>query len=281
MINSNKKIIITGSSGIIGSSLKNFLKKKRYSIILFQGTKQKKSTLTYSQILKLNSVHCLIHLAGKDDYNSISNSQIAYVNYELDNKIKSMINKLDIKLVIFSSTNMVYEGSKKSFISEKTKVLATSIYAKSKLNSEKIFTKLNSKIIILRIPSVLSRFSKKGLIYFLVKKMIKNKNIEIFNPLSLFNNVILQDDLNKIILSLIKKEKKLNKKTLLNISAEKPINFMSMINFMLKKIKSNSNIIIKVKKQKSKIYSNKAQRKLLDFRVKSVKNSINHFLDEI
>ena len=36
-----------------------------------------------------------------------------------------------------------------------------------------------------------------------------------------------------------------------------------------------------VKKQKSKIYSNKAQRKLLDFRVKSVKNSINHFLDEI
>ena len=281
MINSNKKIIITGSSGIIGSSLKNFLKKKRYSIILFQGTKQKKSTLTYSQILKLNSVHCLIHLAGKDDYNSISNSQIAYVNYELDNKIKSMINKLDIKLVIFSSTNMVYEGSSKKIICEKSRIYPISIYSKAKIKSELLLSKLKSKIVILRLPSVLSIKSKKGLIYFLYKKMKGNKYIEIFNPKSLFNNVILQDDLNKIILSLIKKEKKLNKKTLLNISAEKPINFMSMINFMLKKIKSNSNIIIKIKKQNSKIYSNKAQRKLLDFRVKSVKNSINHFLDEI
>ena len=281
MINSNKKIIITGSSGIIGSSLKNFLKKKKYSIILFQGTKKKKSTLTYSQILKLNSVHCLIHLAGKDDYNSISNSQIAYVNYELDNKIKSMINKLDIKLVIFSSTNMVYEGSSKKIIYEKSRIYPTSIYSKAKIKSELLLSKLKSKIVILRLPSVLSIKSKKGLIYFLYKKMKGNKYIEIFNPKSLFNNVILQDDLNKIILSLIKKEKKLNKKTLLNISAEKPINFMSMINFMLKKIKSNSNIIIKVKKQNSKIYSNKAQRKLLDFRVKSVKNSINHFLDEI
>ena len=281
MINSNKKIIITGSSGIIGSSLKNFLKKKRYSIILFQGTKKKKSTLTYSQILKLNSVHCLIHLAGKDENNSISNSQIAYVNYELDNKIKSMINKLDIKLVIFSSTNMVYEGSSKKIIYEKSRIYPTSIYSKAKIKSELLLSKLKSKIVILRLPSVLSIKSKKGLIYFLYKKMKGNKYIEIFNPKSLFNNVILQDDLNKIILSLIKKEKKLNKKTLLNISAEKPINFMSMINFMLKKIKSNSNIIIKVKKQNSKIYSNKAQRKLLDFRVKSVKNSINHLLDEI
>ena len=281
MINSNKKIIITGSSGIIGSSLKNFLKKKRYSIILFQGTKKKKSTLTYSQILKLNSVHCLIHLAGKDENNSISNSQIAYVNHELDNKIKSMINKLDIKLVIFSSTNMVYEGSSKKIIYEKSRIYPTSIYSKAKIKSELLLSKLKSKIVILRLPSVLSIKSKKGLIYFLYKKMKGNKYIEIFNPKSLFNNVILQDDLNKIILSLIKKEKKLNKKTLLNISAEKPINFMSMINFMLKKIKSNSNIIIKVKKQNSKIYSNKAQRKLLDFRVKSVKNSINHLLDEI
>jgi len=280
MKNKNKTIILTGSSGIIGKSLKIFLKKKHLNLILLEGSQKKKNTKNLKEILDLNFIDCLIHLAGKDDYNSSSPEEIIKKNIHLDKQVSQIVKKLKIPLIIFSSTNRVYEGSKKSFISEKTKVLATSIYAKSKLNSEKIFTKLNSKIIILRIPSVLSRFSKKGLIYFLIKKMIKNKNIEIFNPSSLFNNVILQEDLNKIIYFIIMNENKLKKKEIFNISSENPIKFNELIKYMLKKINSNSKIVLRNKNFISKTYSNKYQKKIFHFKINSVKDSISKYLND-
>ena len=56
---------------------------------------------------------------------------------------------------------------------------------------------------------------KKGLIYNFLKKMLSNKRIEVFNPKSLFNNVILQKDLNKIIYFLIMKKFSKKKKLLI------------------------------------------------------------------
>ena len=38
----NKTIILTGSSGVIGKSLKNFLKKKSLNLILLNGSTKKK-----------------------------------------------------------------------------------------------------------------------------------------------------------------------------------------------------------------------------------------------
>ena len=276
----NKTIILTGSSGIIGKSLKIFLKKKYLNLILLEGSQKKKNTKNLKEILDLNFVDCLIHLAGKDDYNSSSQEEIIKKNIHLDKQVSQIVKKLKIPHIIFASTNRVYEGSKKSFISEKTKVYPQSVYAKSKLNSEKIFTKLNSKITILRIPSVLSKYSRKGLIYFTIRKMIKNKNIEIYNPSSLFNNVITQEDLNKIIYFIISKEKKLKKKEIININSVNPIKFDKIIKHLLKKINSNSKIIIKKKSLTSKIYSNKYQKKIFNFKVNSVKRSLNYYLND-
>lgn len=276
----NKTIILTGSSGIIGKSLKIFLKKKHLNLILLEGSQKKKNTKNLKEILDLNFVDCLIHLAGKDDYNSSSQEEIIKKNIHLDKQVSQIVKKLKIPHIIFASTNRVYEGSKKSFISEKTKVYPQSVYAKSKLNSEKIFIKLNSKITILRIPSVLSKYSRKGLIYFTIRKMIKNKNIEIYNPSSLFNNVITQEDLNKIIYFIISKEKKLKKKEIININSVNPIKFDKIIKHLLKKINSNSKIIIKKKSLTSKIYSNKYQKKIFNFKVNSVKRSLNYYLND-
>ena len=43
MKNKNKTIILTGSSGIIGKSLKIFLKKKHLNLILLEGSQKKKN----------------------------------------------------------------------------------------------------------------------------------------------------------------------------------------------------------------------------------------------
>ena len=281
MENKKKTIILTGSSGIIGKDLKVFLKKKKnINLILLEGSKKKKSTKNLKEILDLNFADCIIHIAGKDDYNSSSPKEIIKNNTKLDKQVSQIVKRLKIPLIIFSSTNRVYEGSNQIFISEKTKPFTSSIYARSKLNSEKILSKLNSKIIILRLPSVLSRFSKKGLIYFISKKMIKDKNIEIFNPLSLFNNVILQEDLNKIIYFILLKKNKFKKKEIFNISAEKPIKFIQLIKYMLKKTNSKSKLVIRNKNLISKSYLNKYQKKIFHFKIKSVKNSIKTYLND-
>ena len=64
----------------------------------------------------------MIHLAGKDEYNSNSPEEITKKNIHLDKQVSRIIKKLKIPLIIFSSTNRVYESSNKSFISEKTKL---------------------------------------------------------------------------------------------------------------------------------------------------------------
>lgn len=275
-----KTIILTGSSGVIGKSLKNFLKKKSLNLILLENSKRKKNTKNLKEILDLDFVDCVIHLAGKDDYNSVSSKEIVKINRQLDNKLCLIVKKLKIPHIIFASTNRVYEGSKKNLISEKTKVYPQSDYAKSKLNSEKILSNLNSKITILRIPSVLSKYSKKGLIYFIIRKMIKNENVEIYNPSSLFNNVITQEDLNKIIYFIISKEKKLKKKEIINVNSVNPMKIDKIIKYLLKRNNSNSKIIIKKKTLRSKIYSNNYQKKIFNFRVNSVKNSLNNYLND-
>lgn len=175
----------------------------------------------------------------------------------------------------------MYEGSKKKKIINSSLAVPISSYGKSKINSEKVFSKLNIKLVILRLPSVLSKHSKKGLIYFIYKKMIRNKEVKIFNPNSLFNNVILQNDLNKAIFNLIKQRGNLPRKKIINLTALKPIKFIHMIKFMLKKIKSNSLITVCKNNKVSKLYLNEGQRNLFDFKIKSVKNSINSYLNDL
>ena len=277
----SKSILITGSTGIIGKSLVLFLKKKKFNLVFSKGSKSKDFLKNLKKDLKSNSIDCLIHLAGKDDYNSNSPQEIKKINLKIDKQLIKVVKKFNIPFVIFSSTNRVYEGSKKKKIINNSLTIPISPYGKSKIKSEKAFSKLNLKLVILRLPSVLSKHSKKGLIYFIYKKMIKNKEVKIFNPNSLFNNVILQDDLNKAIFNLIKQKQNLPRKKIINLAALKPIKFIHLIKFMLRKIKSNSLITVCKNNKISKLYLNKDSRNLFDFKIKSVKNSINSYLNDL
>lgn len=276
-----KSILITGSTGVIGKSLVSFLEKKKINLIFSKGLKSKNFLKNLREDLTFNSIGCLIHLAGKDDYNSNFPQEIKKVNLKIDKQLVNVVKRFNIPFVIFSSTNRVYEGSKKKKIINSSLAVPISSYGKSKINSEKVFSKLNIKLVILRLPSVLSKHSKKGLIYFIYKKMIRNKEVKIFNPNSLFNNVILQNDLNKAIFNLIKQRGNLPRKKIINLTALKPIKFIHMIKFMLKKIKSNSLITVCKNNKVSKLYLNEGQRNLFDFKIKSVKNSINSYLNDL
>ena len=162
------KILITGSSGYIGSCLSNYLKDQK-NIYLIDKVNPKKfdkknfffikcdlnNTEKLEKVLRKIKPEIIIHLAAK----STVNEKIDKNKY-IDNNIKATKNlikvmlKLKINKIIFSSTAAVYDRNLK-FLKEKHSLKPISNYGKSKLIAEKMIKK-NKKIkyVILRFFNV-------------------------------------------------------------------------------------------------------------------------------
>ena len=107
-----KTIIITGGTGVIGHEISQFLKKQnKYEIILFG--KNELNDKSFLTTIVSKKIFCLIHLAGKDDYNSKSKNEISKVNDNLTFKISKFCQYNLVQNFIFASTNRVYEGVQK------------------------------------------------------------------------------------------------------------------------------------------------------------------------
>lgn len=199
------KIIITGSSGYIGSCLYECLKKKHevFGIDknIFQIKKQKNffrcDLLNYNKFNKIiNTIKpdIIIHLAAQSTIDFIKDKNKYNQNNTIatNNVIKS-INKNKIKHLIFSSTAAVYKASNK-LLKENSIKQPNNIYGKTKLRCEnnilKKTNKKNTNFIIFRFFNVCSSlYSQKvgelhnpetHLIPIMVSKFKKNKKIYIY-----------------------------------------------------------------------------------------------------
>lgn len=275
MKNIKKTILITGGSGFIGQNLRN-IDVTKYNT-LYLSYKKKIKNVKKDKIVNINNIFnkvkkidFIIHLAGSDDFyikKGIKNN-----NIKLDKLIKKLVDHFSIKKIVFASSNRVYEGNKKNYISENSTVKPISVYAKSKLNTEKILKKMKCKIIILRLPSVISKDFSKGLIFRVIRTLKKNKNLKIFNSQLPFNNIIFLENLIKIIIYSINFIER--KKTIINIAAVNPVKFINVIKYLVKMTKSKSKIIEDDSKSSLKHYSTKFQNQLYKFKIFTVKNSL-------
>ena len=99
-----------------------------------------------------------------------------------------------------------------SLINENSTLEYNDAYGESKLMFEDYLYKLsliNSKIktLILRLPGYVGKNSKNNFISSIKNKIINDEEVVFVNPNSLFNNVIHEKTLSKIILKFIYKEK--------------------------------------------------------------------------
>lgn len=283
-----KKILISGSTGFIGSNLIEFFSKKYEVYALIRSVKKKKlkEDINYilyrdlNKFLKNNSINYLIHAAAKSPALDTKIDEYIKSNIELT---KFLINKsiiYGIKNFIFLSSLSIYGESKNNFIDEKTEIINPSDYGISKLICEKIIIQNSNKInfSIIRLPGVVGKNSVRNWITNILADVKSNKEINIYNPDHKFNNIIHVNDLCKFINNLIKLN--ILKNDILCISTIERLTIKNIILNLVFLTNSKSKINIRNKKTKSFYIKNSKILKNYNFKPMTTKETLLTFVND-
>ena len=204
-------------------------------------------------------------------------------NMKITKNIIKFCNENSVEKVIYLSAILVYGLITKKIISENQRPIKSNLYGKSKFLSEKLFCKKNNrfKTICLRIPGVFTLDLTKDhpLIIKILKKIIKNKDIHIYNYNKKFNNICDTEEIVKFINIILKKKN--IQSGIYNFSSSKPIRFIQVINLMKKIFNSHSRVINKKIDKKSFIISNKKIKNDFNLKISTTKNIITRCCQQI
>jgi|APSaa5957512622_1039677.scaffolds.fasta_scaffold27765_2 nucleoside-diphosphate-sugar epimerase len=206
-----QKILIVGSSGLVGKNFFNMLNKK-YRI----DNIDKHNVNKAKEIISNNHYDFLIYLALSKEYKSnVYTQDILFVNVELLRMVlEQSIGR--VKNVIYFSTGSVYRKSKSKLNSDSIlDYNSSNPYVLSKIMGEMLmqsFEKFYESCIIVRPFYIYGPGQNKNMLFnFLIDKISNNENIIIgkdgglvFNPIHVFDVVHFLD---KIIMEPISNKK--------------------------------------------------------------------------
>ena len=247
-------ILITGNTGYIGRSILNLgiNKNNKFIFINKKKTYQKKNIKNFHfkdfKKIKNFNIELLIHLAAVDGENlnpNLNPKKIIKENKKIDKILIYLQKNNNIKKILFSSSNKIFENNYQEIITHKTIPKPENAYGLSKLCTEKIIKNKFKSFLILRLPSVIGPRLKKGLIFRFLKKIKKNKEIKIYNINKKFNNIFDVKDLIKIINIYLKETGKI-KKTF-NMCSCDDITILDLLKYLHKIMNKKLKIVTLIK----------------------------------
>jgi nucleoside-diphosphate-sugar epimerase len=174
-------LLISGSTGFVGSNLSLYLKKlKSYNIIPFDRKIQK---------IKITNIDTVIHLAGKaHDLKNVTQSNDYFEsNYLLTKKIFDAFINSSANVFIFISSVKAAADSIEGVLTEDITPKPKTIYGQSKLAAEEyilsVKNKMDKRVYILR-PCMIHGPNNKGNLNLLYKFISKG----IPYPFGIYNN---------------------------------------------------------------------------------------------
>lgn len=219
-------ILVTGSNGYIGTVLVSKLINKGYKVagidtLYFKNSSLGKYTINYPLIKKdirnledinLSNYDGIIHLAAlcNDLLGEIRPQATLDINYRATLNLARKAKKAGVKRFIFSSSCSIYGAKRGEILSENSRTIPVTAYAKSKLLSEKALVKLadrNFCVGILRNSTVYG-FSPKLrndiVVNNLVSSSILNNKINILSDGTPWRALIDIRDLANIFMEFLK-----------------------------------------------------------------------------
>lgn len=215
------KYIISGTNGNVGSLIKHSFN----------------DCSVYNKDIKSSTADIFIHLASKSNAN-VTDTINSNINYLL--KTIDFCKQNNIKKFIFFSAMSIYNNTNKEDITEEDYYFDTDFYSTSKLFGENILKESELKVLIIRLPMVLTRESNNGILNRILNKLENNEDIILQNSYKLFNNFISVDDIYNFIVNYTF-EKKFER---INLGSKKDHSLLQIIKFLKKKTLSKSKIII-------------------------------------
>ncbi len=202
-----KNIFITGSSGLLGGYLKNYLKKKKIKFKIFKRNKYKNyNKIYFCKFFKRNNYTHIINLAAYTDVDACEKNKSVSkrINVSFLKKICDGIkmSNLNIKLIHFSTDQMYYNLNQNNEKNLKIR----NYYTACKIMSEKISLSVDS--IILRTNFFGKSLVKKRISFTdWIYNSIKNKK-KIYLADDIFFSPIWINSLIKLIFKFINSNKK-------------------------------------------------------------------------
>lgn len=239
-----KKIVVTGGAGYIGSVLtKELLDIGCKTVVLDKmsfGQKLPRDLLDHPRfdfvkgdirhiedlVEALKGADCVIHLACivGDPACNLNRDDTISTNFESTKTLVEIAKYRKVRRIIFASTASVY-GKTVNLADEKTETNPLSLYAKTKLDSEKIILqsyRYGITPVVLRLSTVFGvsdRMRFDLVLNFLTAKAIREKKVDIFGGMQ-YRPLIHVRDVAEAFAKTMKADAKIIEGEIFNVGAE-------------------------------------------------------------
>ena len=251
-------ILITGVSGFIGNYFAHKLRNHSYEIIgtarnrSFSETNYKVYYIDIAEGLDIEEpVDLIIHAAAQSPAAGISTSDFIQANVNGTYQVIRYARQCGIRKLIYLSSVSIYGRPVKPVVDEFTSVVDPCPYGISKFLGECLLKDESSWLSasILRLPGVIGKGAMTPWIATLANKMRQDKEVSIYNPDALFNNILCLNDLADFIIRLIHGD--WPETTTVTLASKKPLSVFDTVTLLKECLHSESKIHIKKAKKNS------------------------------
>jgi nucleoside-diphosphate-sugar epimerase len=301
--NNRNVILITGGAGYIGTVLIPILLNQGYKVRLFDnfmfGLKPLACFINHPNLeivigdirknediqkIKFDDVDSVVHLAAivGDPACAVQGDVAVETNFIATTRIINLCKTHKINKFVFVSSCSVYGAKENEILNENSELNPLSLYAETKIDSEKQILALLDQIpapVILRFGTIygLSPRARFDLVVnFFTKKAIKDKNIKIFGG-NQWRPFIHVYDISKAIELVLKAPVEKVKKQIFNVGDNNENYQMRQIGEIIREIfpETNVEVIEEVKDKRSYNVSFDKIRDVLNFKAsKTIKDGI-------
>lgn len=219
IVDTRQRVLVTGASGFIGSHLLDFICSGRFEILAlsrrglsaaqsllngvinFTGELSDSSTLSRLPV----PIHTIIHCAGRVPSENTTPESFIRDNVVATQNLLSLARQCGCRTFIYLSTVSVHGRVFTDYLNECTPVSEPTPYGRSKYLAAELIKESEGQFRALevRLPGVVGRGSTTNWLTQCFRNGVVGLPIRVFNPFSLFNNVVHVGDLAAFIANVV------------------------------------------------------------------------------